>query len=472
MFNTSQIDRQKYKIQIPRYKFYYILKKTNIMKLKTYTKGMLAIAAAGLMMSCSSNDTDVEMDNPLDPKQESYALAFVSAFGQPDPNNDWGFEKKELLTYNADGTPATATRGVFTNRNQYGTYYETPAPLTDEQKDVVRKWFQTHKNPKGVTVVWKNFFCQQVYKGNTNLSGAAEDCKEVYTTIDKNGATHTIIGSNQMNKLFATNNPTEHINDFNAGTYNGGHPTEVQQNDYTTEPDMITLMLDCPTKGGFGFHDSYGSAYTDSYVVIPGDMIDESVSGMYFVGFDYRTKKDEAGIDLQGDGYYSDWIVKVTEGFKKGTKRIIAEDLEIGDFDFNDVVFDAVVYNDEGKVKADIKLLAAGGTMPLYIQGQEVHALFGVSEKTVVNLGGMDKMTKDPVFFTVVVDNTIDWNKTYTLDDISVVVNDIELHTLTGKAPEKICVERRYDWTNEGQSIYSKYPKFREYVRDRSVVWY
>ena len=275
-----------------------------------------------------------------------------------------------------------------------------------------------------------------------------------------------------MNNLFATNNPTEHINDFNAGTYNGGHPTEVQQNDYTTKPDMITLMLDCPTKGGFGFHDSYGSAYTDSYVVIPGDMIDESVSGMYFVGFDFRTKKDEAGIDLQGDGYYSDWIVKVTEGFKKGTKRIIAEDLEIGDFDFNDVVFDAVVYNDEGKVKADIKLLAAGGTMPLYIQGQEVHALFGVSEKTVVNLGGMDKMTKDPVFFTVVVDNTIDWNKTYTLDDISVVVNDIELHTLTGKAPEKICVERRYEWTNEGQSIYSKYPKFQKYVSDRSVAWY
>lgn len=81
MFNTSQIDRQKYKIHIPRYTFYYILKKTNIMKLKTYSKGMLAIAAAGLMMSCSSNDTDVEMDKPLDPKQESYALAFVSAFG-------------------------------------------------------------------------------------------------------------------------------------------------------------------------------------------------------------------------------------------------------------------------------------------------------------------------------------------------------------------------------------------------------
>lgn len=444
------------------------------MKLKTYTKGMLAIAAAGLMMSCSSNDTDVEMDKPLDPKQESYALAFVSAFGQPDPNNDWGFEKHELLTYNADGTPATGTRGAFTNKNEYGTHYETPEPLTEEQKDVVRKWFQTHKNPKGVTVVWKNFFCQQVYKGGTNLSGAAEDCPEKYTTTDKNGATHTIIGSDQMNKLFATNNPTEHINDFNNGTFNNGNPVEVQQNDKTNKPDMITLMLDCPTKGGFGFHDSYGSAYTDSYVIIPGDMIDESVSGMYFVGFDFRTQKEEEGINLPGDGYYSDWIVKVTEGFKQGTKRIIAEDLELGDFDFNDVVFDAVVYKDysDGKVKADIKLLAAGGTMPLYIQGNEVHELFGVPVTTVVNLGGTKKMTKDPVFFTVVVDENISWGRDYTLDDISVVVNDIELHTLTGRAPEKIGVERRYEWTDEGQSIYSKYPKFRNYVSDRSVVWY
>ena len=34
-----------------------------------------------------------------------------------------------------------------------------------------------------------------------------------------------------MNNLFATNNPTEHINDFNAGTYNGGQTTEVLQND-------------------------------------------------------------------------------------------------------------------------------------------------------------------------------------------------------------------------------------------------
>lgn len=444
------------------------------MKLKTYTKGMLAIAAAGLMMSCSSNDTDVEMDTPLNPKQESYALAFVSAFGQPDPNNDWGFEKKELLSYNADGTPATGTRSAFTNRNQYGTYYETPEPLTDEQKDVVRKWFQTHKNPKGVTVVWKDFFCQQVYKGGTNLSGANADCPEKYTTIDKNGATKTIIGSDQMNKLFATNNPTEHINDFNNGTFNNGNVVEVEQNDKQNKPDMITLMLDCRTKGGFGFHDSYGSAYTDSYVIIPGDMIDPSVAGMYFVGFDFRTQKEAEGINLPGDGYYSDWIVKVTEGFKQGTKRIIAEDLELGDFDFNDVVFDAIVYKDysAGNVKADIKLLAAGGTMPLYIQGQEVHALFGVPVTTVVNLGGTKKMTKDPVFFTVVVDQTIDWSKTYTLDDISVVVNDIELHTLTGKAPEKIGVERRYEWTDEGQSIYSKYPKFRNYVSDRSVVWY
>lgn len=445
------------------------------MKLKIYTKGMLAIAAAGLMMSCSSNDTDVEMDTPLDPKQESYALAFVSAFGQPDPNNDWGFEKKDLLEYNADGTPAAQTRGANPNTNQYGKYYDTPSPLTEAQKEVVRKWFQTHKNPNGTSVIWKDFFVQQVYKGGTKLSGANADCQEVYTVKDRNNNTKTIVGSDHMNFLYCASNGKEHINNFNNGTFSGGNAHKVLQNDGSRQEDMISLMLDCPTKDGFGFHDSYSDGYHDvySYVIIPGDVIDESVAGMYFVGFDYTTIKTSEGINLPGNGYFSDWIVKITECTKKGTKRIICEDLgNIGDFDYNDVVFDAAVYKENGKVKADVKLLAAGGTMPIYIQGNEVHELFGVPVTTVVNLGGTKKMTKDPVFLTVVVDENISWGRDYTLDDISVVVNDIELHTLTGRAPEKIGVERRYEWTNEGQSIYSKYPKFREYVSDHSVVWY
>ena len=66
-------------------------------------------------------------------------------------------------------------------------------------------------------------------------------------------------------------------------------------------------------------------------------------------------------------------------GFQGGDPlyRVIAEDLsasESGDFDFNDVVFD-VVKAENGKTT--LKLICAGGVLPLRVMGVEVHGLFG-----------------------------------------------------------------------------------------------
>ena len=97
------------------------------------------------------------------------------------------------------------------------------------------------------------------------------------------------------------------------------------------------------------------------------------------------------------DGYYSDWIVTLTKAEinisypKRTSLRVMAEDLsasEASDFDFNDIVFD--VYANEGGTSATIILKAAGGTLPLRINGDdnwEVHKLFGVPVNTMVNTG-------------------------------------------------------------------------------------
>ena len=76
--------------------------------------------------------------------------------------------------------------------------------------------------------------------------------------------------------------------------------------------------------------------------------------------------------------------------------RIIAEDLSVSqrtDFDVNDVVFDVRISAD--KTKAQIKLKAAGGTLPLTIgwsgaegtsySDYEVHNLYGVATNVMVN---------------------------------------------------------------------------------------
>ena len=120
------------------------------------------------------------------------------------------------------------------------------------------------------------------------------------------------------------------------------------------------------------------------------------------------------------DGYYSDWIVTLTKAEKYTTTtpppsgydvRIMAEDLnataadgdiENSDWDFNDVVFD-VKFDATGD-GATIRLVAAGGVLPLYVAGHEVHAEFGEGikpngEYPMINTGAGPQ--KDYVTFRI-----------------------------------------------------------------------
>ena len=127
------------------------------------------------------------------------------------------------------------------------------------------------------------------------------------------------------------------------------------------------------------------------------------------------------------DGYFSDWIVTLTEAEGGNTPppsttttttyhmkckrlaaqgRVFCEDLgQAGrkDIDFNDIVFDARIwwtydfdrtfdgttYSDAGwtnfKYEAEICLLAAGGTITSKAADNDVHSMFGVGVTTMVN---------------------------------------------------------------------------------------
>ncbi len=92
----------------------------------------------------------------------------------------------------------------------------------------------------------------------------------------------------------------------------------------------------------------------------------------------------------KSDGYFSDWIVTLTEAQRQipssNKVRIMAEDLnaqaadgdiENSDWDFNDVVFD--VEFDETGNGGTITLICAGGVLPLKVAGVEVHLKFDPS---------------------------------------------------------------------------------------------
>ena len=78
--------------------------------------------------------------------------------------------------------------------------------------------------------------------------------------------------------------------------------------------------------------------------------------------------------------------------------------------------------------------------MPLYIEDNEVHELFGVSQSTMVNT--YDKQAKAPVIFRLK-------NRYNDIKDIPVRVNDVIMPAEVGKAPGKLCCPTTCEWTDE-----------------------
>jgi hypothetical protein len=155
-------------------------------------------------------------------------------------------------------------------------------------------------------------------------------------------------------------------------------------------------------------------------------------------------------------------------GFDGEVYRVIAEDLsasEAGDFDFNDVVFD-VLKAQNGKTT--LKLICAGGVLPLRVMGIEVHGLFGdtapeLSNHPMYNTGAGPKV--NPVTFEVE-------GEYITPEDINnitieVYKNDmwIELTATTGRAACKILVNSSFRPVPERQNIANEYGLFTNYVQ-------
>ena len=251
---------------------------------------------------------------------------------------------------------------------------------------------------------------------------------------------------------------------------------------------------------------------------------------------------------------YTDWIIRLVPATKKksdsGSKentwteeddewdqvtsqsgRVFCEDLGKAareDLDYNDVVFDVIIWQhthikqpmkstttwsslDNDTVKstsaattngeaektykyyAQIKLLAAGGTIPLTVAGKEVHDAFGVGVTTMVNTRDGNSTAfgsyvdidtdKNPVYIgdTVI---TYDKNKDPLVlvkniekaQDVKIVssfnnAQVAELGADVGKAPHKLFVPMQTQWASERKPLNLAYPNFANYVSDSNKNW-
>lgn len=390
---------------------------------------MLAIGAV-LFASCSSNDDLFDPEKAAQRKEAQYTDAFVKQYGKIDPNQDWGFGEK------------AETRGANTNSNEWKNYVVVPESVidTEEAKQAI-EWFKANQNPQSISVNWSDFFVQQVYKGEAKY-------------IAKNGG--EVTGSNQMDWLVAWDGEKDdHISNFNNG--NG----------------TIMLMVNSST-ARFGYHCSLGGPENGMQYKYCIQKIGEG----YYVGFDFCAEGEGPNQQVDADGFYSDWIVKISPAVyitDDNTQRVIAEDLGvIGDFDFNDVVFDISSTGSGSEAKTIITLQAAGGTLPLYLNANgkeyEVHECFGVSTATMVNTVARNE--KAPVTIEIP-------GVALTASEIDIIIGDPatgkrSLSAECGKAPGKICVKPNYDWTEEREGIGEKYKSFDKWVRGEisDDTWY
>ena len=242
----------------------------------------------------------------------------------------------------------------------------------------------------------------------------------------------------------------------------------------------------------------YGNLFIDTGSHFPQGETDAHPCWVYEdkVKFNFMDENFSVTIDADEKG--------CNPGYKKGTTPpgpgvdpdaseviVVAEDLstyigsngkELADFDFNDVVF-AVTKGNNGKVH--IKLLAAGGTLPLTVGGAEgetvdnhgeqvlayeVHRLFKVSTGTMVNTNSTTNgATREPVEFDIdYPDGVTSANNIYEIANaIPIRVNRTDLNTnekgwiVIQKAEavssssasritaSKLCVDKTYTWCDE-----------------------
>lgn len=215
---------------------------------------------------------------------------------------------------------------------------------------------------------------------------------------------------------------------------------------------------------------AYEVTYGNNLYIVANTHFAQGKSGDYpYIDFKGGCSEN----NIYKDGKLPSFSIESSEcnpGFTGGTPdstpqadvRVIAEDLSVSDnsdFDFNDVVFDVTFDYPAGKTT--ITLQAAGGTLPLYVGGQEVHEKFEVSTKTMVNTGAGAR--KDPVSF--VLDGTFEHDANNIVVQVEKEGEPMTITANRGQVASKIAVEPNYEWCTEKQDIEAKYPNFGKYVK-------
>jgi len=384
--------------------------------------GIAALAMCFGFTSCS-HDIDTLSQEEIDQMKaneiiENYKKAFVAQFGQPAADQDWGF--------------GTTTRGITRSWNVNGNQwhdgvnynYEYDAPVTTAEKNLVFNYVNNVNNVEKVDQIsFTQYWVAQIWNGKTDQNADGVKAPVSHSYPNQNGAITDIIGGAQMDKLeiLEKAGTWTHCNNFNA----------ADNNDWKEGGEEGRTLMENSGTLSFRYTNSQSSYLSEKYIIVPGEKIDASLKGFYYVCFDFERGYTDAewaqektmgtyeawngnnyqggwnftldgnlnedqvkaaigqqnGRDIQninikgylygdkhcdGDGNYTDWIVRISPAKVKSSDeysvRVIAEDLTFGQDLDTDFDFNDVVFDVCLKTtETKIRLKAAGGTLPLII---------------------------------------------------------------------------------------------------------
>lgn len=438
--------------------------------------------------------------------------------------------------------------------------YQPAGDVTEYEINYVSTWFRTHKNPGKIELHLTDFFIQNISQDNDQLEyNDFTDCggntipqglpgypktqsnhtewwngnniefaNQAYNGSEKRtdvAANITKLAPNSNERLnysmdylhfmgmdgnpytttgFNPGNGWTHINNFNSGN------TNFDPEDYSKNNFRQIMFVHSSGTEDFACRSSMANqdAWINSWVLVrlewdePGaDDIVRHREG-YYLAFDFHNKTNDTQIDC--DGFYSNWIVKITPAYIKPnppyTARVMCEDLGGSfDFDFNDVVFD-VTY-DNSTNNAVICIQAAGGTLPIMVgsglsENYEVHKLLGHNDLIPINVDAAGGSSQVAIYrisanSLTVEDNgktKLDFYKipilvkheeqgSYTDTNVNIPTMDEEQYghvnnTSASKTPRKFATEVGVDWLKELKCIDDGYNKFKLWVKDPDYCYH
>lgn len=459
-------------------------------------KHFLSAAAALTMLAACSEYDPGESGNVVDLTDaeiktiQEYTANFVDRYGEMDPNHTWGFGDQ------GTASEPLSTRSSYPNGNMWEhDGYTIPDDITDLERKAVVAAFRTHK-VSDTQPDYSTFFVQQVYKGGVQYN-LIDNLSVIDYTYPDNTANNPnqFLSSNYMDYLHCCSSDgtiDDHIFDFNYGN----------SDDWGKHYGGRMLMVESSTQD-FYYHNSVSNEDRHEYICLTVEWTEADGtkhSGCY-VGFDFYATGENPNQQVNRDEKFDDWIVKIVPANPHNSEinwhRVMCEDLgNTYDFDFNDLVFDVYFSGEENNYIANIRVQAAGGTLPIYLgfdqnENYEAHKLLGQETTSIpVNVG---TGVSAPYKFIQISMAALGKGNSTNADDIPIYVKKTNaegtrktillptIGTDTSMAPQKICIpDNSTKWTKEhgqfgsGISSYSgiyktgAYSYFNEWVQNQN----